>query len=349
MMEPNRRPFGTAATGEPVELLTLDNGILSCQIITFGAALRALTAPDRNGDPVDVVLGYDTLEEYANQDAYLGAVVGRFANRIAKGRFTLNGQEYTLAVNNGPNHLHGGVVGWSYRIWSVEELTDRKAVLSLHSPDMEEGYPGNVDVKVTYELSGQTLSLRYDAVSDRDTPLNLTNHSYFNLAGHDSGSAMDQIVSLSAARYTPADETSIPTGSLEPVAGTPMDLTAPLPFSAHIDDPFDQLLWGRGYDHNYVLDGEQGVLHPAARVYAAKTGITLSASTSLPGMQLYTANWLTDRKGKGGAHYAPRHAFCLETQFFPDSPNKTEFPSCILKAGAPFHHETRFTFEAEQP
>ena len=345
-MELNRRPFGTTAAGEPVELLTLDNGVLSCQIITFGAALRSLVVPDRDGKPVDVVLGYDTLEEYADQDAYLGAVVGRFANRIAEGRFTLNGQEYKLAVNNGPNHLHGGVVGWSYRVWTVEELTADRAVLTLHSPNMEEGYPGQVDVKVTYELTGSALSLTYDAISDRDTPLNLTNHSYFNLNGHDSGSAMEQVVSLAAARYTPADETSIPYGRLDPVEGTPMDLRTPRPFSAHMDDDFDQLVWGRGYDHNYVLDGELGTLHPAAQVRAEESGITLTASTTLPGMQLYTANWLTDRKGKGGAHYAPRHAFCLETQFFPDSPNKREFPSCILRAGQPFRHETRFTFEA---
>ena len=343
-MELNRRPFGLMPDGTQAELLTLDNGTISCGILTFGATLQSLTVPDRNGTPTDVVLGYDSLEEYRSQDAYLGAVVGRFANRIAGGRFSLHGKTYSLAVNNGPNHLHGGIVGWSYRIWTVEELTRTKAVLSLHSPDMEEGYPGAVDVTVTYELSGSTLSLRYDAVSSQDTPLNLTNHSYFNLAGHGSGSAMEQVISLAASRYTPADETSIPYGRMDTVEGTPMDLRSPTPFSAHIDDSFDQLVWGRGYDHNYVLDGEQGTLHPAAVVRSNETGITLTASTTLPGMQLYTANWLSDRPGKGGVRYAPRHAFCLETQFFPDSPNQPEFPSCILKAGAPYRHETQFTF-----
>ena len=346
-MTANRAEFGRTPEGRAVELLTLNSGSASCGIITFGAALRSLTVPDRTGSPVDVVLGYDTLEEYRTNDAYLGAVVGRFANRIAGGRFTLNGTDYTLAVNNGPNHLHGGVVGWSYRVWEVAELTDTRAVLTLHSQDMEEGYPGNVDVTVTYRLEGSALTLTYEAVSDRDTPINLTNHSYFNLAGHSSGFAMDQVVSLAASRYTPADETSIPFGRLDSVEGTPMDLRTPRPFAAQIDDGFQQLVWGRGYDHNYVLDGAPGQLHPAARVSCPSTGITLTAETTLPGMQLYTANWLTDRKGKNGARYAPRHAFCLETQFFPDSPNKPGFPSCILKAGETYCHKTRFTFRAE--
>ena len=341
----SRRPFGTAPSGEAVELLTLSSGAISCEILTFGATLRALTVPDRVGNPVDVALGYETLEEYHSQDAYLGAVVGRYANRIAKGRFTLNGQDYTLAVNNGPNHLHGGIVGFSYKVWAVEELTQTRAVLTLDSPHMEEGYPGNLRVKVTYTLDDHALTLRYQAECDRDTPCNLTNHAYFNLGGQGSGSVLEQEITLFASHYTPTDPDSIPTGEVASVEGTPMDLRTPTPMGAHIEEPFVQLVQARGYDHNYVVDGQVGTQRPAARVYCRETGIEMTAETTLPGVQLYTANYLDKgRRGKNGAVYAPRHAFCLETQFFPDSPNQPSFPTTILKAGAQFDHTTRFSF-----
>ncbi len=340
-----RRPFGVTSKGEPVELLTLDNGTFSCQIITFGAALRAVYVPDRNGCPVDVVLGYDTLEEYETQDGYLGAVVGRFANRIAKGRFSLNGHSYILATNNGPNHLHGGVVGYSYRVWTVEQLTSCRAVLTLDSPHMEEGYPGHLFLRVTYELTGSTLSLHYQAQGDRDTLCNLTNHSYFNLGGHNSGSVLGQLVQLHASYYTPADETSIPYGTIDPVEGTPMDLRTPTSIGAQIHQPFRQLILGNGYDHNYVVDGPMGTLRPAAWTHCPETGITMETETTLPGLQFYTANFIpAHRRGKGGALYGPRHAFCLETQFFPDSPNQPAFPSAVLKAGEHYDHTTQFTF-----
>jgi len=346
MPSSSRHPFGLTPAGEAVDLLTLDNGILSCHILTFGATLQALYVPDRKGCVTDVVLGYDTLEDYLTRDGYLGAVVGRYANRIARGRFTLNGQTYSLAVNNGPNHLHGGLKGFSHRVWTVEELTADIAVLSLFSPDGEEGYPGSLHVRVTYRLEGPTLSLRYQARSDRDTPCNLTNHAYFNLAGHSSGPVLDQEIQISAARYTPADSTSIPFGSLDPVEGTPMDLRVPTAIGAHIGEAFQQLLWGRGYDHNYVLDGPAGTLRPAAKACSAKSGIAMEVETTLPGLQFYTANFIEDGwPGKGGAVYGPRHGFCLETQFFPDSPNQPGFPSAILTAGAEYDHTTRFSFE----
>lgn len=349
MKQENRVLFGTTADGQPVEALTLDNGVLSCQLLTFGAALRALWVPDRDGNRVDVVLGYDTLEEYQSRDGYLGAVVGRFANRIAGGRFTLNGHTYPLAVNNGPNHLHGGVVGFSYRVWEVEELTAERAVLTLDSPDGEEGYPGHLRVRVTYALEGDALSIRYQGATDGDTPCNLTNHSYFNLAGQGSGSVLEQEITLHAARYTPTDETSIPCGTLEPVEGTPMDFRQPARLGARIDEPFVQLVQGRGYDHNYVVDGPQGTLRPAARAHSDATGITMETETTLPGVQLYTANYIDQgRPGKGGAVYGPRCAFCLETQFFPDSPNQPKFPSAILRAGEQYDHTTRFRFSVER-
>lgn len=344
MNEPNRTAFGVTPAGEKVELLRLKAGRLSCAILTFGATLQSLTAPDQNGDPVDVVLGYDTLEEYMGQDAYLGAVVGRFANRIAKGRFTLNGKEYALAVNNGPNHLHGGITGFSYRVWTVEELTENKAVLTLDSPDGEEGYPGHMSVRVTYTLTGEGLELHYEAESDKDTPVNLTNHAYFNLSGQGAGDVGGHLATIFAAKYIPTDDTSIPLGQSADVAGTPMDFMTPTPLGARVDDNFDQLVLARGYDHSYVVDGDMGVLRPAAEVVSPQTGIKLTAKTTLPGVQLYTANYLSDRPGKGGTRYAPRHAFCLETQFFPDSPNQPAFPSAILKAGEKFDHTTCFLF-----
>lgn len=344
-MELSRQPFGQTAAGESVELLTLQNQFLRCEILTFGATLRSLQVPDRSGTPVDVVLGYDTLQEYANQDGYLGAVVGRYANRIAGGHFSLNGTDYTLAVNNGPNHLHGGTVGFSYKVWTVAELTPTRTVLTLRSPDGDEGYPGTLDVRVTYALEGRSLSIRYEACSDRDTVCNLTNHAYFNLGGHNSGPVLDQMLSLSARYYTPTDETSIPLGQLEEVAGTPLDFQHAAAIGSRIGKSFTQLIQAQGYDHNYVVDGEIGVLRPAAAARCSATGIEMTVETTMPGIQLYTANFLEEgRRGKQAAVYGPRHAFCLETQFYPDAPNQPNFPSATLKAGQIYDHETRFTF-----
>ncbi|MGI5962503.1 MAG: aldose epimerase family protein [Lawsonibacter sp.] len=347
-MQPNRQPFGVTAAGEAVDLITLDNGQLSCQILTFGATLRSLLVPDRSGQATDVVLGYDTLSEYETQDGYLGAVVGRFANRISGGTFSLHETTYTLACNNGPNHLHGGRIGFSHRVWTVLDLTDTRVVLSLDSPDGEEGYPGHLTATVTYQLEGPALVLHYRALCDQDTPCNLTNHTYFNLSGHGSGPVLTQQVTLFAQHYTPTDANSIPTGVVAPVEDTPMDLRQPTPIGAHIDDSFPQLVLGRGYDHNYVVDGQAGTLRPAARVYSPQTGITLTVDTTSPGVQFYTANYLNQgRAGKGGACYGPRHAFCLETQFFPDSPNQHAFPSCLLHPGVPRQDVTRFSFQVQ--
>lgn len=342
-----RRPFGATPAGEAVEAVTLSNGVLSCEIITFGAALRTLRVPDRTGAPVDVVLGYDTIEEYCARNGHLGAVVGRFANRIAGGRFTLDGVTYDLETNNGPNHLHGGAHGYSRRVWEIAALSDTAVTLALDSPDGEANYPGHVRVSVTYVLDGPALSLRYRAETDAATPLNLTNHTYFNLAGHGAGPVLDQTIQLFCAAYTPSDTVSIPRGTVEPVEGTPMDLRQPAAIGARIGEDFDQLRQAGGYDHNWIVDGETGVLRPCARAKSAETGIVLNCETTLPGMQFYTANGLTDRPGKEGASYGPRHGFCLETQFYPDSPNQPAFPSCILRPGAVFDHTTRFVFSAE--
>ena len=344
----NLLPFGHTPGGEPVELIRLDNGTLSCELITFGAAVRALTVPDRTGTPVDVVLGYDRAEDYAVQEGYLGAVAGRYANRIAEGRFSLSGEEFTLAKNDGDNHLHGGVVGFSHRVWQVAELERDRVTLTLESPHGEEGYPGTLWARVTYRLEGRALSVRFRAVTDRDTVCNLTNHSYFNLSGHDSGPVLDQEITLFASGYTPTDEGSIPYGTVAPVEGTPMDLRASTPIGRHMDENFLQLVQAKGYDHNFALDRTGAGLSPAARVFSAQTGITMEVSTTLPGIQFYTGNYLNEgRRGKGGCAYGPRHGFCLETQFFPNSPNCPAFPSPLLRPGETYDHETVFSFSAE--
>ncbi len=342
------KPFGVTKNGEEVRELDLDNGTLAVKLITFGGIIRTLTVPGRDG-PVDVVLGYDTLAEYENGEGYFGALIGRYANRIARGRFTLDGKEYALAQNDGSNHLHGGNVGYSHRVWTVEEADDAKAVLTLDSPDGEEGYPGRLQVKVTYTLEGNALSIHYEAISDRDTPCNLTNHSYFNLSGQGSGAVLDQELKLYCSSYTPADSTSIPLGTIEPVEGTPMDLRAFTPIGAHIGASFQQLEWGHGYDHNFVVDGQPGVLRPAAAARSRATGVVMEVETDSPGVQFYTANFVEDgRKGKNGAVYGRRHGFCLETQHFPDTPNQPEFPSATLKAGKNYDQTTRFRFSLER-
>ncbi|MEY8402813.1 aldose epimerase family protein [Oscillospiraceae bacterium 44-34] len=336
--------FGVTRTGEEVRRLRLDSGVISCEIITFGAAIRTLTVPGRTG-PVDVVLGYDTLGEYETAGGFFGAVVGRYANRIAGGKFTLRDKKYVLARNDGPNHLHGGAVGWSHRVWSVEEAAPDRVVLTLDSPDGEEGYPGHLQAKVVYALEGKVLSIHYEAVSDRDTPCNLTNHSYFNLSGHGSGTALEQEIQLFCSRYTPADSTSIPFGQVEPVDGTPMDFRSATPIGARIEEPFQQLLWGHGYDHNFVVDGEPGVIRPAARAFSPVTGVMMKVETTCPGMQFYTANFVEEgRRGKNGALYGPHHGFCLETQSFPDSPNQPAFPSAVLRTGERYSQTTTFRF-----
>ena len=340
---PSVVPYGTAPSGEEVSLITLANSNLSCQIITYGATLRTLLVPDRDGNPVDVVLGYDTLREYVDECEYFGATVGRFSNRIAKSRFTLNGKEYTLTTNDGKNQLHGGICGFTDRVWTLEEVTAECAVLSLLSRDGEEGFPGNLKVRVTYRLQGSALTIRYQAICDADTVCSMTNHSYFNLDGHNAGSVMDQIVSLNVSSYAPCDEEFIPLGTLKPVEGTPLDLRQPTRIGTHIDHP--RLKAAGGYDHSFTVNGPVGTLRPAGQVCSERSGITLQVSTTLPAVHFYTANTIAEHApGKNGCTYGPYHAFCMETQYFPDSPNQPEFPSVVLKAGEEYDHTTTFTF-----
>lgn len=342
-------PFGVTAGGAPVSRLLLGGGGLACEVLSYGGTVRALRVPDRAGRPVDVVLGFDALADYEAQSQFIGATVGRYANRIGGARFSLGGEEFLLPANDGPNHLHGGPAGFDRRVWTVEELAADRAVLGLVSPGGEAGYPGTLRVKVTFALEDGGLSIRYEAVSDADTVCSLTNHSYFNLGGHDSGPVLDQEVMLCADRYTPTGGDSIPLGELEAVAGTPMDLRAMTPIGGRIDADFRQLRLAGGYDHNWAVRGVPGTLRPAARAFCPDTGIGLDVETTLPGVQFYTANHLAGLPaGKGGAVYGRRHAFCLETQFYPDAPNRPAFPSPVLRAGEKYDHTTRYVFWTEE-
>ncbi len=345
MRQSNIRPFGAMPDGAPVEEITLAGAGITAAIITYGGAVRSLTVPDRTGAPTDVVLGFDTLEDYRVQDKYIGAIVGRCANRIAGGRFSLNGREYPLFVNNGPNHLHGGQVGFDRQVWTVEELRENEAVLRLVSPDGQEGYPGRLEVRVTYTLEEKSLSIFYEARSDADTVCSLTNHSYFNLSGQGRGDVLDHRIQLCAQYYTPADRQSIPTGQLAPVEGTPMDLRQPVQIGARIGGDFPQLLWAGGYDHNWAVDGQPGQLRPAGRAAAPDTGIAMEVETTMPGIQFYTGNFLAGcPAGKGGARYENRSGFALETQFYPDAVHHPGFPSPVLRAGERYAHRTVYRF-----
>ena len=342
-----KTPFGVLPDGRAVEQYTLRTGGLSCDILTYGGAIRALRVPDRNGSLVDVLLGFDTLEDYVRQDKYIGALVGRFANRIGSARFSLEGAEYPLAANNGLNHLHGGILGFDKQIWAVEEAGTGTLTLSLLSPDGQEGYPGNLRVRVTYTLTEEGLTLCYHAETDKTTLCNLTNHAYFNLSGHNSGPVTDQTIQILADAYTPSSPGSIPMGTVADVTGTPMDLRRPSAIGAQIDSPFPQLRQAGGYDHNWVLDGCGGAPRLFARAASAVTGITMEAATTLPGVQFYSGNFLEGcPAGKGGAPYGKRWGFCLETQFFPDSPNKPQFPSCVLHPGEAWEHTTAYRFKS---
>jgi len=344
-----RQSFGRAPSGEEVSLFTLTNGHgMQARITTYGAALEALTVPDRNGKLGDVVLGYDDLGGYIKDKSFFGATIGRYANRITQGKFRLNGTVYKLPVNDGANHLHGGPEGFNKVVWSAKDASQTCAPalqLTYISKNGEEGYPGELTVQVTYTLTSQNeLKIDYVATANnKDTVLNLTNHSYFNLAG--AGDILHHRLVIYANRFTPVDATQIPTGELRSVKGTPFDFTVATAIGTRIQQNDQQLEFGRGYDHNWVLNGRTGVLHLAAQVYDPDSGRLLEISTTEPGVQFYSGNFLDGTvHGKGDNGYGYRSGFCLETQHFPDSPNKPEFPSTVLKAGEQYRSETIYKF-----
>ena len=335
------------ADGKEIFLYTLrnKNGV-EVAVTNFGATVQAIRTPDKNGHIDDITLGYDSLAGYqTREDPYFGAVVGRYGNRIAKGRFRLGEHEYKLAINNGPNSLHGGSKGFDKRAWDVKDFGARHIILHYLSPDGEEGYPGNLDVTVGYTLTdNDELKIEYTATTDKPTVLNLTNHSYFNLAGQGNGDVLQHQITINADRFTPVDATLIPTGELKEVAGTPFDFRDPKTIGQRINAPDPQLEYGKGYDHNFVLNGP-GKIRVAARVMEPTSGRILEVLTDQPGLQFYTGNFLDGTiKGKGGKMYGFREAFCLETQHYPDSPNHPSFPSTELKTGQTFHSVTVFRF-----
>jgi aldose 1-epimerase len=326
--------------------LTSANG-LEAKITNYGGILVSLVVPDRNGHPADIVLGYDTVEKYvADNRPHFGATIGRYGNRIGRARFSLNGVEYRLAKNNGENSLHGGNRGFDKVIWTPRKLPGGGLELSYLSRAGEEGYPGNLTVTVTFTLERNSLRIGYAATTDQDTILNLTNHSYFNLKGGE-GDVLDYRVMLNADRYTPVDAELIPTGELRPVADTPFDFSRPQAIGARINQDNEQLRFGKGYDHNWVLNRRGPGLTLAARVHEPSSGRVLEVYTTEPGVQFYTANGLSDIQGKAGRMYGPRSAFCLETQHFPDSPNHPGFPSTVLRSGQHFNSTTEFRFRSE--
>lgn len=347
-------PFGQTADGTAIEIYTLrnSNGV-TARLMTRGATLVSLTAPDKNGQMTDILLGFDDVSGYEGDgNQFFGCTTGRVCNRIAKGKFKLGDKEYTLAINNEPNSLHGGVKrSLDKVIWKAKVLEDQPAGTQAvrfryTSPDGEEGFPGELNVRVTYSLNDQNeLRIEYRATTDQTTPVNLTNHAYFNLAGEGSPTVLDHVLTLHADHYTPTDETLIPTGKIEPVAGTPLDFRQPHVIGERIAQ-LDSTA-AIGYDHNFVINGAAGELRPAAKLKDPASGRVLTVQTDQPGVQLYTGNFLKGQLGKAGKPYAHRSALCLETQHYPDSVNQPQFPPTILQPNETYRHTTVLTLSVE--
>jgi aldose 1-epimerase len=338
--------FGKTADGQAVDLYTLTNANgMTVKVTNYGGIITEIHAPDKNGQFADMALGFDSLDGYLKAHPFFGATVGRVANRVAKGQFTLGGKTYHLAVNNGPNALHGGTKGFDKVVWKAEAATDNvpSVRMTYMSKDGEEGYPGNLTAAVIFTLTADNgLQLDYAAQTDKPTPINLTNHSYFNLGGPNSGDVLGHVMMINADQYTPTDDTLIPTGVLAPVKGTPLDFTKPTPIGAHIKEIHATPV---GYDHNFVLNGNK----PAVRVKEPKSGRVMEMTTTEPGVQFYTGNFLDGTlTGKGGTVYKQYYGFCLEAQHFPDSVNHPNFPSVILQPGKTYTQTTVYKFSAEK-
>ena len=344
--------FGTTPDGKTAYLYTLENhNGMKARITNYGGTVVSLFVPDKSGKLDDIVLGYDSLSGYINNNSpYFGALIGRYGNRIGRGKFTLNGKEYTLATNNGPNHLHGGLMGFNKVVWDVDEKPGRSLALTYFSKDGEEGYPGNLSVKVVYTITDKNeLRIEYSATTDMPTVINLTHHSYFNLAGAGKGDILSHELMINANRFTPVDSTLIPTGELRKVGGSPFDFRKPKSVGERINDNDEQLRYGRGYDHNFVLNRGAKSARLAARVFEKSTGRLMEVFTTEPGVQFYSGNFLDGTNiGKGGISYKHRYGLCLETQHFPDSPNKPQFPSTVLNPGKKYTSTTIYRFSVKK-
>jgi aldose 1-epimerase len=353
MPQVTRAPFGKLADGTPIELLTMKNANgVEVRATTYGGIITSLKTPDRAGAIGDIVLGFDSLDGYLAGHPYFGAIIGRYGNRIARGRFTIDGTEFKLATNNGPNHLHGGIKGFDKQVWKAEVLPpmagQSSVAFTYTSADGEEGYPGALLVEVTYTLNDKNeLIVDYLGRSDKATHVNLTQHSYFNLAG--SGDILGHELTINADHFTPVDATLIPTGEIARVEGTPFDFRTPTAIGARIDAPHPQIKVGPGYDHNWVLNRSGSDLQLAARVVEPTSGRTLDVSTTEPGMQFYAGNFLDGKTiGKGGQAYGRRSGFCLETQHYPDTPNQKNFPTTLIRPGQEYKSRTVFTFGVQK-
>jgi aldose 1-epimerase len=345
-----REPFGQTSDGTTVEKFTLRNAQgMTMSVITYGGIVTSLTAPDRKGQFTDIVLGYDSLSSYIRSNPYFGALIGRYGNRIGAGRFTLNGVEYKLATNDGANHLHGGVKGFDKVVWKVDSANDRALVLSYVSKDGEEGYPGTLYARVTYTLTDSNeVRIDYQATTDLATVVNLTHHSYFNLAGDGKGDILNHELMILADQTTPIDAGLIPTGELRDITGTPFDFRTATAIGARIGADDEQLRFAGGYDHNFVLNKMDNSLTLVARVSEPTSGRVMEILTTEPGLQFYSGNFLNGTNiGKGGVAYKYRYGFCLETQHFPDSPNKPQFPSTLLDPGKTYATTTIYRFSAK--
>lgn len=344
-----KQHFGNMPDGTPVDVYVLNEGPVEAHIITYGGIVTSLKTPDKSGKSGDIVLGFDNLDQYVKVsngpgNPFFGAIIGRYANRIADATFTLDGKQYHLPANDGKNSLHSGPHGFNNVVWQGKDIPDG-VELSYLSKDGETGFPGNLSVTVRYTLSGSALHIDYSATTDKPTVLNLTNHSYFNLAGQGNGTILNHVLLLHASKFTPVNSNLIPTGEFRSVAGTPFDFRKPTRIGERIDANDEQIKFAKGYDHNWILDSQSDTLAEAAEVYEPTTGRVLRVSTTQPGIQFYTGNFLDGTlKGKGGMVYPHRGAFCLETQHFPDSPNHPTFPSTELKPGQRFHSVTVFSF-----
>ena len=349
-----KEPFGKGLDNQDVFLYEISNEAgMTIAVSDFGATLVKILVPDKNGKLRDVALGYDHVEGYYDNSCHFGAVIGRNGNRIGGARFTLNGKEYQLAVNDNKNNLHSGPDWYRTRVWEVKKIDQEKNAVSfgLYSPDMDQGFPGNLTVQVTYTLTEDNeIQIHYEGTADQDTIVNMTNHSYFNLAGHDGGreALLDHKVQILAPEYTPvSDSEAIPTGEIAPVAGTPMDFQELKKIGQDLESDFEQLKFGGGYDHNYALIRKKGSMRKAAAAEYEESGIVMEVYTDLPGMQFYIGNFIDNEKGKNGCIYEKRSGFCMETQYYPDACNQNSFESSVLKAGDKYDTTTVYKFSVK--
>ncbi len=337
--------YGHMPDGTPIYMVQLFNEQIHCNLISYGCTLTSLSVADRNGERIDVLLGYPTLSHYQQQSSYMGALIGRYANRIANASFALNGKEYLLNANDGSNHLHGGPFGFDKQVFQIESVNDTVAVFSRISKDGEEGYPGNLTLRVSYVLDGNSLTVTFSACSDQDSVHSFTLHPYFNLSGQEKGSVLDHYLQIMADHYTPVRSGCIPTGEIASVSGTPFDFRNPHRIGERINQSCNQLELVSGYDHNFVLNGKIGILRKAACAWSEFSGVEMQIETTMPGIQFYSGNFIDQKiNGKNGAPYPKRSGFCLEPQQFPDAPNQPSFPSPVLKAGIPVTETIRYSF-----